>query len=324
MSFQNVVASTSPDDLTITFDPVANTLTGSITVRDITGGDGATEAYTLGFGDASRDLQNRSAYIDDQHYAAVESGVGTSVTQFFDEGGAPVTYTHTTATSYLVSGDQLNVTKYFPETFGEGANQPFCDACEFLQWGAWGTRVEFSNDSGSGFVDNIHLGWWVAGDVIDDSDLPTDASASYAGHVIGNVATNIGDNGWQTYVAAGDLDMSWDFNARSGDLTISHFDRGLTPGGLTFTGAMSAPGELTGKNEFGGPLALVNETLPNNLSDLNGMTGSATGSFVRGPINLNGGIPIKGSIPQGVIGNWNVGSEHYSATGIFAGSVKNN
>ena len=45
-SFQNVVASTSADDLTITFDPVTNTLAGSITVRDITNHDGATEAYT--------------------------------------------------------------------------------------------------------------------------------------------------------------------------------------------------------------------------------------------------------------------------------------
>src|SRR5207342_619907 len=36
-SFQNVVASTSPDDLTVTFDPVANSLSGSITVRDVTG-----------------------------------------------------------------------------------------------------------------------------------------------------------------------------------------------------------------------------------------------------------------------------------------------
>jgi hypothetical protein len=52
------------------------------------------------------------------------------------------------------------------------------------------------------------------------------------------------------------------------------------------------------------------------------MTGSANGSFVRGPLNFNNDHrPIPGSTPQGVIGNWNVGSERYSATGIFAGSV---
>ena len=52
------------------------------------------------------------------------------------------------------------------------------------------------------------------------------------------------------------------------------------------------------------------------------MTGSATGSFVRGPTNFNNdGRQIPGSTPQGVIGNRNVGSERYNATGIFAGSV---
>jgi hypothetical protein len=107
----------------------------------------------------------------------------------------------------------------------------------------------------------------VAGDVIDNSDLPTDASASYGGHVIDNVSTDLGNNGWQTYVATGDLDMNWDFNSRSCDLTISKFDKSITPGGLTFTGAMSAPGELAaGKNQFGGPLSLANENLPENLS----------------------------------------------------------
>ena len=42
------------------------------------------------------------------------------------------------------------------------------------------------------------------------------------------------------------------------------------------------------------------------------MNGFAQGSFVKGP----------SSPAQGVIGNWNVGntSNHYSATGIFAGS----
>ena len=290
-------------------------------MRDVGNHDGATEAYTLGFGGNGK----RSAYIDDKHYAAIESVEGTSVLNFLSEG-SPVNYENVTATSYLVSSDQLNVTKFFPETFGAGGNKPICKDCDFLQWGAFGTRVTFSNADGPLYVDNIHLGWWVAGDVIDNSDLPADLSASYGGHVIGNVSTDLGNNGWQTYVATGDLDMNWDFNSRTGDLTISKFDKSITPGGLTFTGAMSAPGELaTGKNQFGGPLSLANEDLPENLSDLNGMTGSATGSFVRGPINFKNNGEIKsGSTPQGVIGNWNVGSGRYNATGIFAGSIKDN
>ena len=98
-SFQNVVASTSPDDLTVNFDPVANSLSGSITVRDVTGHDGATEAYVLGFGDNSRDYQNRSAFIDDKHYAAIDSVTGTSVIEGFDDSGAPVHYSNAKASA---------------------------------------------------------------------------------------------------------------------------------------------------------------------------------------------------------------------------------
>ena len=201
-----------------------------------------------------------------------------------------------------------------------GIGDEVLQRCNISQ-GQVGHAHQFQQRDGPQYTDNIHLGWWVAGDVIDQSDLPTDMTASYEGHAIGNVATNIGGNGWVTYVATGDMYMDWDFNARSGNLSIYHFDRSITPGGLTFGGTMTTPGELTGKNTFGGPLSLSGD-LPNNLNELNGMTGSATGSFVRGPSNFNNdGRPVSGSTPQGVIGNWNVGSERYSATGIFAGSV---
>ncbi len=207
--FSNVVASTSSNDLTLAFDPVANSLTASITVRDVQHHDSATEAYTLGFGG-----DGRSAYIDDQHYAAIESSTGTSV-----NNGQQGNYTNVSATSYLASGDQLGVTKFFPQTFGtnaDGSAPAFCTGCDFLQWGAWGTRVNFQNTGQTAFVDNIHTGWWVAGDVVSRSDLPTDGTASYSGHAIGNVANNISGQGAITYVATGDMGMTWDFNSRLG------------------------------------------------------------------------------------------------------------
>jgi hypothetical protein len=52
------------------------------------------------------------------------------------------------------------------------------------------------------------------------------------------------------------------------------------------------------------------------------MTGSATGSFVRGPDNFRDGKAVSKSTPQGVIGNWNVGSQKYESAGIFSGSRK--
>jgi hypothetical protein len=113
------------------------------------------------------------------------------------------------------------------------------------------------------YVDHISAGG--GGDVIDNSDLPTDASASYGGHVIDN-STDLGNNGWQTYVATGDLDMNWDFNSRSGDLTISKFDKSITPGGLTFTGAMRLaslpPARISSAGRYRSPTKIYPRTYP--------------------------------------------------------------
>ena len=112
-----------------------------------------------------------------------------------------VLYQNVSATSYFVSGEQLNVTASFPDTFGQpdtnGIGQPFCTNCEFIKWGAWGARVEFGNggDDDPKYVGNIHLGWWVAGDPADKADIDSlaaqGATATYNGHVIGDVANNL-------------------------------------------------------------------------------------------------------------------------------------
>jgi hypothetical protein len=169
-----------------------------------------------------------------------------------------------------------------------------------------------------------------------DNFLATDPNATYAGTAIGTVANDLDGNGvWQTYRAAGDLNMNWNFAQRSGDLTISHFDTAHIAGGLTFAGPMCAPGVACGSgghqfttpqgNHFGGPLALGNsaglsEDLRTKLSDLGGF---ATGSFVAGPANFDANnAVITGSKPQGVMGNWSGGNDKYKATGIFGGALQ--
>ena len=76
----NVVASTSPDDFNINFNKATNTLFANLTVNSdiLGGGDGATSAYHIGFGDPETPA-NKSAYIDDVHYAAIETPDATSV-----------------------------------------------------------------------------------------------------------------------------------------------------------------------------------------------------------------------------------------------------
>ena len=241
-TFVNVVASKSPDDFTITFNKTANSLLASLRVySDILpgAGDSATDAYKIGFGDNPQTPANKSAYIDDVHYAAIETPGGTSVLQ---NNGQP--YAHADSTAYLASGEQLGVTNFFPETFttvNQDGTRPFCDNCDFLQWGAWGARVGFGTDSTSGFTDNVHLGWWVAGDVITELKsmkprLPFTAQAPpTTGNAIGNVANNLDNQGWTTYVATGDLNMSWEFRRSLGRFDITNFDKPNT-GGLNFGG----------------------------------------------------------------------------------------
>jgi hypothetical protein len=301
--FINVVAGQSTDDFTISFDPQTNSLMADMTVRDVQNGDGATNSYHFGFGDeGGSDV--RSAFIDDQRFAAIEALDATSVSY-----GANSTYDNATSEAYLVSGDQLQVTQYFPDIFEETSPgiRPICSNCEFMQWGAWGARVEFGNANPSQYVDNVHLGWWVAGDVTSTAALDTlydqNASASYDGHAIGTVASRLNSNDWRTYVAAGDLDMYWHFGKRAGNFEITKFDQGnFGPQGLTFGGPMNRPGQIG--NHFAGDIGTPNGS-PISL------LGTAAGSFVNnGPSNP----------AAGVIGNWNVHGLNYRAAGVFAGS----
>ena len=310
--FANVVASRSPDDFGITFNPTTNTLSANLTVYDVQRMDDATGKYELGFGDDPLSPENRSAFIDNLHYAAIESG-DAQVSNWDYDGGFE-DYDYSTATSYLVSGEQLGVTQFFPDTFEETSEgsgvRPFCTDCEFIKWGAWGTRVEFGDDDDDPYVNNVHLGWWVAGDTTSTAaldNLATDnMTATYNGHAIGNVSNNL-----KTYVAAGDLQMDWSFASRTGNFAISKFDRAnFGSNGLTFSGGLCAPGipgcsfSADGNHFKGGITGVVSGNVA---------SGIAAGSFVN---------DVARNPARGAIGNWNVGtaSGAYRATGIFAGS----
>ena len=142
--FTNVVAGTTPDDFTINFNPATNSLSADLIVRDVQNSDSATTAYNIHFGDNGQSAAARSAFIDNLHYAAIEAaGPGAAIIDYNNSGGQ---YTHASSTAYLVGGDQLNVTKFFPETFAETSPgvRPFCTGCDFIKWGAWarGSRLE--------------------------------------------------------------------------------------------------------------------------------------------------------------------------------------
>ena len=157
-----LLLSNGPNDVKIVFDAASNTLSAQLITHVID--DGGTQhsecdeycgdipisedkgGMTLVLGDPTNnnEIKGRSAFIDNQHYAAIETP-GESTIQSGEHGDHPLI---DAPTGYLVSGDQLGVTKYFPETFGADENNnppPLCTNCDFLKWGTWGARAGFQD-----------------------------------------------------------------------------------------------------------------------------------------------------------------------------------
>ena len=93
--------------------------------------------------------------------------------------------------------------------------------------------------------------------------------------------------------------MHWNFASRAGDLEIKNFDNRSYGTG---TNGLTQPN--LDLNKFGGSLTQTGG------DTIGTVTGHATGSFVNSPVKP----------AAGVIGNWNVDSSAYKATGIFGGA----
>ena len=61
------------------------------------------------------------------------------------------------------------------------------------------------------------MGTWVAGDIADVSELPFTGNVLYDGTTLGTVARATGE----TYIASGNVSMTYDFGNRDGELTLS-------------------------------------------------------------------------------------------------------
>jgi hypothetical protein len=266
--FVNTVFGTSQNDFTVDFDndKVAMVL------RDVEGTDPLVSRYDLGFQGFQ---QNTPGQLP---------GLATSMTAaVFDGDGLP--YAYNNAAGYFISGDPYNA-------------DALCTDCGFMKWGAFGTALNFGNTTPNDIEDTINPGWWIAAKLPTFSDLPQTGSATYEGTALGSVAIGPGP----AYVARGDLDMTWNFASRTGNLSITDFDAQGPRGPLNVSGTMTSPGQV---NRFQGNL---NGTLGGG-GELSSAAGGAIGSFAK----------YKGDPAAGIIGNWHANSGDYRATGIFGG-----
>lgn len=280
----------SLSDMTIAFDPARKSLGGLITVDAQYYDDPGTMTVAFGDGINGNTQNGGSAYIDSDTFAATAnpntagthvSPVDSSVVNYQRDGQA--------AGTYLVSGTSTNLT-----TLGVSTDY-LCTTCDFLKWGWWGTQVQTAdptNPSLEGGRFSVHLGTWVAGDIANDADIANsdlvNATGTFKGMAVGSVVSS-----GASYVAAGDMDMTYNFGQRSGELNISNFD-GRSFGG-TITGSVG--GQATFHGDLSGSPSFV--------------SGSANGAFVN-----NGS-----DAAAGAIGNFDVRTSEgdWRANGVFAG-----
>lgn len=210
----STVESNMPTNLSIVTDPNLNRLRASIKLKD------SAFNFQLGieFGDLNAGNNVRSAFIDDDIFAARESEQRPNTfgvtTNFSLSRNLLVSSAVTGApTSILPSGVQ------------------YCE-CRYVKWGF------FSANGNNNFV--LDLGTWVAGELPSLVSIPASGMATYTGHAIGSVSSSN-----QRYVAVGSFNQSWDFATRTGNATIGSFD------GRTISGSVSSGNG----REFSGTIA---------------------------------------------------------------------
>jgi hypothetical protein len=266
---------TSPN-FELTRDPVANTVTGKVM------GDNAWAA-----GQQLGGTNENSSYIDETRFGAADgtkAGIisGNAVMAGWQGGSGG-----------LAARDQ---------TTNSNAQLDQLKGYQYLQWGFF-FGDSSTQRNGSQFA---HLSSWVTGKLTAlDAPKPT-GTATYEGHMIGNVAS-VSGTATSYYTAIGTFTNSWNFNVRQGDVTMK-FD---------------------GVNDYSGHTIFRGDQLN---ADKTAFTGTNNGQFVgsvsSGTSNrtgvLNGSFINNKDQTQthvGVIGRFDIGSADgkYTASGTVGG-----
>ena len=232
------------------------------------------------FGTPIGTFHSRSAFIDDRRFIArdISQGAAATVGGNGFMGDYPIFRLIGAFVSAGMLGDVL------PDDVTP------CE-CEYLSWGYWSgdARRETTIEDRNNDREAAHIASWVAGEIPDAVDIPATGTASYAGHIVGNVK-----NGASYYVSAGRFTHQHNFATDTGTFSVTNFD------GADYSGAVAASNL---RNDFQG-------------ADIQGSSNrvmNLRGSFFKAP--SQGG----GAIPAYVGGDFNATGDDYKAGGIFAG-----
>jgi hypothetical protein len=235
---------------------------------------------TMQFGSLSGPTRGRQAYIDDSHFAALESPTAPS-----QINNAPL----------VINGDPLAASHIYMVTSGtvpSSAPLPsgvsYCQ-CQYLQWGYWGGELDTPNTAGTApaRADVGHINTWLAGVPTSLADISALAGANFTGTYTGAMTGSVSNSGAQ-YLAGGGFTATYNFASRSGSFAVNNYD------GRSFTAAI--------------PTGTGNGATYNFAINTSGITGKVQGSFY-GPQAIETGGNFAFRIP----------AANYLTSGIFAG-----
>jgi len=288
-------------DVKFSFDPQSRSLGGSIQVWSANSYSEENVALAVGFGNGmgSNSQNGQSAYINDNAFAATANPNPSATSVNIPDIASGTEAAGQQPGTYVVSSGSISGLSNM--AFMQNVDSShLCSDCDFMKWGWWGTQAQISStspSSGNQARLAVHLGTWVIGDVTNVSQLVPLAStaATYAGLAVGNVTNVTSDETKASYIAAGKMDMTYNFGLRQGSFSVSNFD------GHDFAGTMA--GVTSGSQAtFGGALS----------NDASSVTGHANGAFVNNGADMAAGV-IGDFNAQETSGNW-------AASGVFLGS----
>jgi hypothetical protein len=177
-----------------------------------------TGSMTLKFGDATND-EAKSAYISSEVFAAEIQDDGAQIDG--TSGGS------NNLAGVIVSYNTID--KEDTDLFHTGGNDSMPDTA-YSTWGFWAmSAADISPNAGTQNA-SVHLGTWVGGEVVDQSEIPTSGSASMSGAAVMNVAYRYNQTGTNydvhKYTTTADVaaTFNWGSSGYSGTLAFTNFD----------------------------------------------------------------------------------------------------
>lgn len=273
------VSNSAASDVAVNITPSSGSTPGTVNARLQFSTQGGASPQTIAIDFATLAGPNGQPVSDSNFLAINQSGMAT------------VNGTSTQASGIIgTQGRFFGIEELSIENI---QNVSVCD-CTFMSWGSWLATLQ---TPGQTELSSIILGTFVTGLLPTIAVQPT-GTATFTGHAVGTSSTN------SNLFTAGNVNVSWNFGARNGNLQITNFD------GNNMQGAINAP--PSDWRHYSGSLS----RMPGSSGPAN--SGAVNGSFFVAPGQA------AGAQPAGTGGNFTLkGSEGYRAGGVFLGRNTN-